>query len=238
MGIGGVRAYGARAATEGVAGVIFGSQYFLYYHLLSKEDVSNIIGLIYAYPVIVALLSFFFLDERLSLLAYAGMGLILLGGLMLSSGAKNLKKGFGIWPMFLIIILVALHEFFIKLATTHLPELNGIAITLISIGLTLATGLLHAQTRQGFREEFKNLKWAVATESLTIVGLATTYFAMAGLPATIVATIASTQPLVVLFSEKILHRCGIKICSDERLLPKLVPISVIVAGIAIMYQVV
>ena len=45
-----------------IAGLIFGSQFFLYYYLLGKEDVSNLIGFVYVYPIIVAILSFLFLN--------------------------------------------------------------------------------------------------------------------------------------------------------------------------------
>ena len=99
---------------------------------------------------------------------------------------------------------------------------------LICIGLTLELALFHKDTRNGVPAEFKNLKWVLLGQSLAFGGMATLYFAMAGLPATIVSTIAATQPLAVLFLEKLAHSFGIKMCSDERLLSKLLPVSIMV----------
>lgn len=221
-----------------LAGFIYGSQYFAYYYLFSKEDASSIIGLLYLYPIMVAILSFFFLNERFSLLTYAGMGLVILGAIMLSTRINNLKKGVTKWLIASMIVLVGLHEFFIKIATTKLPEFNGLAVGLISIGLTLLAGLFHTSTRRGIRGEFKNLKWLVLSEGFAFGGLATIYFAMAGLPATIVATIAATQPLIVLFLEKLCHAAGLGICSDQPLLAKLIPISIMVLGLLMLYEIV
>lgn len=217
-----------------IAGVIFGSQFLVYYYLLAEEDVSNVIGVIYLYPILVALLSFIFLGERFPWITYAGIGLVLVGGVLLSSNAASLKRGFIVWLMVLMVVLVALHEFFIKVATNELPALNGLAVGLVSIGVTLLAGLLHKPTRLGVGTEFKNLKWAVCGEGLAMGGLAAIYLAMAGLPATIVSTIGATQPLILLFLEKGIHASGIPLCSDVRLLTKLIPISLMVLGIVLM----
>lgn len=221
-----------------IAGVIFGTQYYIYYHLLAKEDVSTVVGLIYLYPVIVALLSFFFLGEKFSLITYGGITLILVGGLMLSLKGGSFKGGAGLGYMAAMILMVALFEFIMKLATTELPVLHGLAIMLICIGLTLELALFHKETRNGVPAEFKNLKWVLLGQSMAFGGMATLYFAMAGLPATIVSTIAATQPLAVLFLEKLSHSFGIKMCSDERLLSKLIPVSIMVCGIIMLCEII
>lgn len=221
-----------------IAGVIYGLQYYLYYHLLAREDVSTVVGLIYLYPVIVALLSFFILGEKFSLITYGGIALILVGGLMLSLKGRSFKGGAGLGYMAAIIILVALFEFIMKLATTELPVLHGLAVMLICIGLTLELALFHGETRRGVPVELKNLNWVVLGNSLALGGMSTLYFAMAGLPATIVATICATQPLAVLFLEKLFHSLGITMCRDERLLAKLVPVTIMVCGIIMLYEII
>lgn len=217
-----------------IAGIIFGSQYLIYYHLLGEEDVSNVIGMIYVYPIIVAILSFLFLGERFPWITYAGIVLVLIGGVLLSTNISSLKRGFMVWLMALMVLLVALHEFFIKVATNNLPALNGLAVGLIAIGLTLCLGMLHRPTREGVGDEWCNLKWAVFGEILGLAGLAAIYLAMAGLPATIVSTIGAIQPLILLFLEKGIHATGVNLCRDVRLLNRLVPISLMVLGIVLM----
>lgn len=218
-----------------IAGLIFGSQFFIYYYMLEKEDVSDVIGFVFVYPVIVAILSFFFLNEKLSLVSYLGMSFILLGVILLSVKGKNLKLKVSLWMIFLLIIIVAVYEFLIKMATNNLPELNGLSISCIFIGLAILPGLLNKRIRIGFPRELKNLKWAILNESLTFLGILTTYFAMAGLPATIVSSIAATQPLSVLTLEFFANKIGIKITRDTNFSKKLIPIIIIVAGVVIIY---
>jgi uncharacterized membrane protein len=217
-----------------IAGIIYGSQYLIYYHMLDEEDVSNVIGMVYVYPILVAILSFLFLGERFPLITYAGIVLALVGAVLLSTHISSLKRRFIVWLMVLLVLLVALHEFFIKVTTNNLPALNGLAVGLIAIGLTLCLGMLHRPTRKGVGTEWRNLQWAVVGEILGLAGLTAIYLAMAGLPATIVSTIGAIQPLILLFLEKGAHAAGLNICSDVRLLNRLVPICLMVLGIVLM----
>jgi len=218
-----------------LAGILLGSQFYFYYLMLAKEDVSNIIGFVYFYPIIISILSFLFLHEVLSVYSYIGMALIIAGVISLSIRTKKIKLKLGIWMIVSLIFVVALYEFFIKVSTINLPELNGIAVNSIFIGLALLPVLLHKKTRGCLAFELKNIKWAALNESFTFLGIATTYFAMKGLPATVVSSLAATQPLIVLFIEKAFHKAGLHICSDQKLAPKLISISLIVAGILLLY---
>lgn len=217
-----------------LAGIIFGLQYYLYFYVISKEDVSNVIGLVYIYPLFIAILSFFFLNEKLSLYGYMGMFLVILGAVMLSTNVNKLKSKILSLGIFFLIVTTALYEFLFKVTTNNLPELNGLAITQIFIGLSIMLGFFNKKIRIGVIEEIKNFKWILFTEILTFLGVITTFYAMAGLPATIVATIAATQPLAVLLFEKLFHIGGIKLSKDKRIMPKLIPISLIVLGVIIL----
>ncbi len=217
-----------------VAGIIFGLQYYLYFYLISKEDVSHVIGLVYFYPIVTAVLSFFFLSEKLSLVSYLGIFLVITGAVMISVKISVLKsKVFG-WGILLLIITTAVYEFLFKVSTTSMPESNGLAITQIFIGISVLFGFFHKKTRKGFLSEMRNIKWIVLAEVFTFFGTLTTFFAMNGLSATIVATIGATQPLIVLLLERAFHFFGIRVSEDIRFLPKLIPISLIVIGIIIL----
>jgi len=100
-----------------IAGSIFGLHFFIYYYALGKEDASNLIGFMYVYPIIVAILSFLFLNEKLSVISYIGICLILLGAVFLSVKAKKIRLKVSLWMIVSLIIIVALYEFFIKVAT-------------------------------------------------------------------------------------------------------------------------
>lgn len=218
-----------------IAGSIFGLHFFIYYYALGKEDASNLIGFMYVYPIIVAILSFLFLNEKLSVISYIGICLILLGAVFLSVKAKKIRLKVSLWMIVSLIIIVALYEFFIKVATNNLPVLNGIAISAVCVGFVIILGLFNKNIRLGFPRELKNIKWALLTESLTFLGILTTYFAMAGLPATIVSSLAAIQPFAVLVLEYLAIKIGININLENNFSKKIIPILLIVIGAILLY---
>jgi drug/metabolite transporter (DMT)-like permease len=217
-----------------LAGALMGSQFFMYYKVLKDEDASYVIGFIYLYPVLVALLSFAFLSEALSIVGYGGMLLVLIGVLGISV-RLNKRLTIKIWLLLLVmVVVVALNEFFIKIATSSLPEWNGTAINLIFMGLTVLLILANKSYRGDFFKEFHNFPWAIASEVLTFLAVLTLYFAMARLPAAFVSAVAAIQPLAVLVFERLLQYKGM-IKGEYELLPKLIPISLIVLGVTLLY---
>jgi drug/metabolite transporter (DMT)-like permease len=217
------------------AGLLLGSQFYAYFRILSKEDVSNLIGFIYVYPILTAILSYIFLGEVISKSGYLGVGLILIGVLMLSIRLKKVKLSISFWWIMGMIIFVALYEFFIKVATINIPVMNGIAISSIGVGLAMVPVIMIAKVRKGLSTEMKNFKWALMIESFTFSAGFATYFAMNSLPATIVVSIAAIQPLAVLFFERIAGQFVGKMTKDKLILPKLAAITVIVIGVILLY---
>lgn len=217
-----------------IAGSIFGAQFFLYYHILSREDVSSVIGFVYAYPIIVAILSYLFINESLSAISYLGMLITISGVLMLSIRTYKIKLKVALWTILVLTLNVAVYEFLIKVATIRIPAINGIAATIIAIGLTIMLGLFHTPTRTGFTKELRNIKWAFFSEILTFLGIATTYFAMAGLSASVVSSLAATQPLTVLLTERFFKR--LDITRDTNFKGKILPIAIIVLGVIVIYS--
>jgi drug/metabolite transporter (DMT)-like permease len=219
-----------------IVGVLMGTTYFLYYWIIKKEDVSNLTGMIYIYPIFVGILSFFFLNEILPLISYIGMILIILGVVMLSVRMKQLKIGISLWSIGLLVLIVAVDEFLIKVFTNTMPESNGIAVNAIFICVPSIIGLIFSKRlRKESFLEMKNTKWAFLSESLTFLGLSTLYFAMVGLSATIVCSISAIQPLILLGFERIAQKIFGKMTKDKLILPKLIAIVLIVVGVIILY---
>ena len=217
-----------------IAGILFGCQCYFYVFAMKKEDASHVIGLAYAYPILLALLSFIFLKEVIPLQGYIGMIIVIAGVILLSLRFIKFKLANTGWLILQLILVIALTEFFVKIATGEIPVMQGIAINSLSLGTMLLLLLLNKKIRTGFRSEIKNIHWAVASESFTLLGTGTLYYAMAGLPATIVASIGATQPLVVLFLERITDGFTGKLTKDHALLPKLGIIALIVIGVVIL----
>ncbi len=218
-----------------MAGIIFGFQYILYYLMLKKEDVANIIGWEYVYPIIVGILSFLFLNEVIPLISYIGMFFILSGATTISMKRGKIRFKVAIWSIVLFILITAFYEFFIKISTITLSAINGISVSCIFVGVVMLPGLLNKKIRKGFLREMKNLKWAILNESLTVLGIAFIFFAMAGLPATIVSSVAAIQPFAVLILEFSASKIGVKITTDTDFKKKAFSILLIVIGVVLLY---
>ena len=86
-----------------ITGILFGTQYYFWYFIYKHEDASHLIGLIYLYPLVVALLSFIFIKEILSISSYFGLGFILIGVLVLSLRLKQIKLKASLWMIIMAI---------------------------------------------------------------------------------------------------------------------------------------
>lgn len=217
-----------------VAGFFLGLSAFVYIVLLEDIDISHLVGFIYFYPIIVALLSYFFIHEKLSLLGYGGMAFTIVGVIMLSVRIKYLSKTNVLYLLGAIILFEAVHEFSVKLATTALTPLQGVVINNLVVGLTLLCGLFNKNLLKHFMLELRNTPWEFLSALFALGGIGTLYFAMSTLPATIVSSIGAIQPLAVLIFERIITARIGTITKDTQLLPKLSAILFIVFGVVLL----
>ena len=218
-----------------LVGLMLGTQLYFYYAILSKHDVSHIVGLVYAYPLVVAVLSFIFLNERLSLTGYIGAFIIILGVFMMTLRMRKLNFALATWSIIMVVLTSAFAEFFIKIATTQIPVWHSTSVTSIILGMSILPALLKKSVRKDFKNEFKKIHFTFFSEILTICAVTTLYLAMTGFPATIVSVISTTQPLFVLLFEWLAFFFGIKMVKDMDWKHKIFAISLIVIGIAILY---
>ena len=218
-----------------LAGILMGLNYYLYFWMMRLEDASNVMGFNYFYPVVVALLSAFFLNEVLSIYSYIGMMLIFTGVVMLTIRMHKIKFIVALWMIVTMMIISALYRFFIKLATTNLPQFNGIAVNSLFIGLTMIPLLFSSSVRKGIKYELRNFKWALLCEILTVSSIVCMYVAMKNLSVTFVSAISAMQPLAIILIEKLFGVFGLKVVRDEKFIHKLIPMCLIVAGIILMY---
>jgi drug/metabolite transporter (DMT)-like permease len=220
-----------------IGGVMVGVQYFVYYWTMRREDASSFSGMTYFYPVIVALMSFLILNERLGLISYIGLAVVTFGVVKLSmnSAASKSKSFFGFFLILINILLIAVYEFSAKITTTNLPIINGIAVTTLVSGLAIIPFIGFKNIRKDFFFEMRNLKWVFAAEAFTLFATVTLFLALWNLSATIVSAIASVQPLIVLFYERIAEKKLSKISKHRLLFPKLIPIILIILGVIALY---
>ena len=218
-----------------VSGFFLGIQFLLYFWMLKKDDVSNVIGFSYFYPVIVSVLSFLFLHEVLTVPIYMGMGLIMFGIALIYLRTMKNKLHIVFWIIISYALSIAFYEFFIKVATTKIPEINGLAVNSIFLGLAIFPLIFSRKRRLEIAYEVRNIPWALLSEMFTISAVFGTYIAMKNLPATIVSSLQATEPLLVLAFEKIANKKGIMKSQDTNFFNKLIAIILITAGVAVMY---
>jgi drug/metabolite transporter (DMT)-like permease len=218
-----------------IGGIFVGMQYYSYFFLIKHEDASNLSGIVYFYPVIVALLSFFILEERLGPISYFGLMLIIFGVVKLSYQTSASKSFMGFLIIAVNILLLALFEFSAKLTTTQLPIMNGLGIITLVASFVIFAALIFKRVRTDFFFELKNLKWGFASEFFTLIATLTLFLALKNLSATVVSAIASIQPMVVLFYEKIAEKRLKKISHHNGIKTKIFYILSIVLGVMFMY---
>lgn len=218
-----------------IAGSIFGFQFYLYYYLISQEDASSVIGFIYFYPLLVAVLSFIFLGERLHLISYGGMFLIIIGVLLLAKKAKITQTKKGTLCIISLIVIVAIYEFLVKISTINMPVLHAITASNMALGSTIALGLLVPSLRRGAMQELRNFRWIIINELITLAAISSVFIGMVNLPASIVSSIGATQSLAVVGLEVLLHRMGIPLSDGLHVQRKLLTILCIVGGVILLY---
>jgi drug/metabolite transporter (DMT)-like permease len=217
-----------------LAGVFLGFQFFSYFMLLRTEDSSDVAGLGYIYPIIVAMLAFIFLGEKLHWSSYFAIVLIIVGAVFLSSKWPELR-GKRLLLLVHPIISIALTEFMMKLASQHVGEWQGMVISSIALAVTVMIPLLIVTAiRRRIRAEIRNIRFAIPIESLTLAAMLVTYLAMVGISVTVVSAIGAAQPLFVLGLEAIVNRNGGHI-TKHKLRKKILPILMIVIGVALLY---
>jgi len=217
-----------------LVGLTYGLNIWWYYYLISKEDVSNVIGLIYLFPLVVALLSFIFIEERISFLSYIGMFLTIIGAVWLSSRIKKFKLKFVAGIAFLVVF-AGFNEFIMKIVTTQVPPLNGWAISVISSTLVALVGIFFTSIRQNLKIDIIRFPVAFIGALITCLSVWALYYAMSGLPATIVSSLAATQPLFVVFIERIVDSRLSSISKERFLKHKLGAVALVVIGVVLIY---
>ena len=122
----------------------------------------------------------------------------------------------------------------LKIAAISLPEWHGLALNSIAVACAvLPVGLL-ASVRPHVKAEFSNFKFALPTEALTFAAVGCAYIAMQGVSATVVSAIGAAEPLAVMSYEGIGTFFGIRMVRHNWR-QKLIPLALIVLGVALIY---
>ncbi len=164
-------------------------------------------------------------------MGYVGMVLTILGAIFLSVRFARVSTE-GLGKIFLMAVLIAIGELFIKIAATNMPVWESVSLHVLASGATLIP--LAFWKKEETAKEAKNWPWALCSYSIFLIALGVFYTAMGKLPATIVASLSSLQPLAVLLYERVLSSYYGKMVKDRLLTSKLWSISLIVLGVILL----
>ncbi len=215
-----------------IVGILYAAFCFIYMVSLEKSDISSITGMMYLYPIIVAILAFIFLGETLTPLGYLGAGLTIVGVIILSLNFYDISIK-GLLPIISIILILGVWEFFIKVASDTLTVWQGTAIIQMVAGIVLLSALVIPKVRKNAVGEIRNFHWGIIVVIFESLGVWVGFYAMQSLDVTFVSCIGTLQPFFVLVIEWVTHQY-VPMAKDENFIQKLIAIAIIVIGVILL----
>jgi transporter family protein len=237
---------GIAVAWAVVSGLCQGVGLFLMVTALSRLEVSRVVAAYHTYPVFVAIMAILFLGERLSVLHWIAIMLVVVGGGLVMVGQKRGTAGSGnrmaIVFVFLASAGIALGMLTSKVALNEGDFWNVFGLRSVFIG---AVFLLPGLTPQGLRQVKVILGNRTAILLILLaeamIAPVAIYFMVLALSlgsAALVTTLLSTQPVFVLLISALLSTRYWNVMQEpltrETLGLKGVSIAMVVGGAAVL----
>ncbi|MFC1932295.1 EamA family transporter [Chloroflexota bacterium] len=213
---------------------------------LKKEDVSRVIPVVYTYPIFVAIMAVPLLGESLYYLEWLAIVIVVAGAVIISaekspSGATS-RLGRPFLLLFVSSLLCAVADIANKYALAYISFWNAYSITM----LCLSSIFLLASLRPHIIRQLRDMKQRNSSitllafnETLALVGIVLSFWAMERGPVSLVSTIIGSRPVFVaiysLVLGLVLPQFLIRSTGKGMLVLRLVAIFMIVGGIAMIY---
>ena len=217
---------------------------FPYYRALEKIDTSIVGALFSLGRVAIPIMTYLFLDERLTLMQYAGFGIIVLSSIFLSIRNFKLPKiNLAFWLMLLSSLILAvfavLEKYTVDADTNWInlifyPALSSLIIVLsFMFSKKGCTEIIH-----GF-DAFKNtFKLFALSAFLSFIALSTMVYVLPYISAVTKASISATMPIFILMTSLVLHQFfGMKLNENitlKSIIKKLVLFTFIIVGVVMV----
>ncbi len=185
-----------------LAGVLYGTAYLIFYHLLAFAEISRVVSIIYIFPAFVAILSFAFIGERLSALKYFAIAAAIVGAVFIGIEKKKMKWKLthAFWLIVIVALLTGSVDVIDKYVVTHIPYLQATALLQGALGLMLITPLFAKKARKQFKQAAKYAPAIILSESFIISGVVSFLIAASLAPISIVSALGTLQPAFVFFA--------------------------------------
>lgn len=182
-----------------------------YYHALRKIDTSVASALFSLANVLIPVLAWFLVDERLRLSQYFGFGVIIAASIVLNiDSPRRIKINAAFWLMLMVSVMLAVQSVCYKYAIENLDWVTAVFYTLVLSTLMSSAFLVLQNSRRNIVRAFpvyrKNFRYFLLNEIIYQAGEIPSMFALSLLPVVAIEGINATQPIFVLLFGVLLHR--------------------------------
>ena len=180
---------------------------------LKREEVSQVIPIVYAYPIFVAIMAVPLLGESLNYLKWLAIIIVVIGTVMIS--VRQTPSGSTSWrskPLLLLFsssLLFAAADIASKYALAYMSFWNMFWLSAFSMaGIFLLVSIRPHIVKQliDMKQRKPALVLLAFNETLAPVGVVLSFWALERGPVSLVSTIISTRPMFVLIFALILSR--------------------------------
>jgi len=212
-------------------------------YVMRIEEVSRIIPVVYAHPVVVAIMAVPLLDESLSFMQWLAILMTVVGAVMISLRGQGwgtrLRRSFTM--LVASSLLFGMSNVATKYASDSIPFWNMYSITAICLGGTFC---LLSMRPAVFRELLKmkgryiTLTLISFNETIALVGIVLSFWAIERGPVSLVSTVMGIRPFFVFLYALLLSRFFPAVLGERFsrgiVSVKVVSIALIVGGVAII----
>ncbi len=212
----------------------------LYYIALRRIDTSIVAAMFSMGKIVVPVLAYFLVDERLGLLQYIGFAIVIFFNVILNvNKGQKIKIDLSFWLMLFVSIIISAQGVLYKKIFEQMDWVSVAFYTAILFNFFIALFLLHTTTRRdivgSFNTFIKNWKVFFLLEVADRAGFLTSLVAVSLLPVMVQKGISASQPIFVLALGYILYKIfGNRFKEDitpKQLIKKFVCFTFIIAGI-------
>ena len=174
-----------------------------YYEALRRGDTSVVVAWFSLGYVLVPVLAYLMVDEKLSFVQYAGFGIIIAASMVLNiENPRKIKINKAFYLMLLSSLLLSLQAVLYKYALEKIDWISAVFYSALFSTLMVFGFLMPRIVRLNIKANFPRYKTKFyvfgLNEFVNQVGTVASIFAMSLLPVVAVESINSTQPLFVL----------------------------------------
>jgi len=220
----------------------------LMFNILTREEVSRVVPVVYTYPVLVAIMAVPLLGETLGYLQWLAILVVVAGAVIISAEKRPPRVTGSVGRPFLLLFVsslcIALGDVASKYALNTISFWNGFSLAAICMSVIFLLFSLRPEVLRSLRDmprRNSSLGLLLFNESIAPVGIVCVFWAIKQGPVSLVSTIVGSRPIFVAVYSLILGRFLpdflIKSTGKGVLIVRLVATAMIVSGIAIIYLV-